>query len=251
MFGSFLSAPYCGVLTQSFGFLGKQAANTVLTRKQNQMVTARDKAAGQIVELAEAVDLLHSNRFVMGDHHLSLVVFADSLAALSEVAPRARRDLAESGAVVAREDWGLEGVYWGQLPGNLALRSRPGAVSSRNFAAMAPMHNYPTGPERGHWGEALALFRTAGGTPYRFHLHASTGTVTDLGNVFMAGPAGSGKTTLLLFLLAHGRAAARDDVFFRQGPRRRDSDPGAGRLLSRAAVRRAVRARAAEGAWAW
>jgi type IV secretion system protein VirB4 len=226
MFGSFLSAPYCGVLTQSFGFLGKQAANTVLTRKQNQMVTARDKAAGQIVELAEAVDLLHSNRFVMGDHHLSLVVWAGSLAALSEVAPRARRDLAESGAVVAREDWGLEGVYWGQLPGNLALRSRPGAVSSRNFAAMAPMHNYPTGPERGHWGEALALFRTAGGTPYRFHLHASTGTVTDLGNVFMAGPAGSGKTTLLLFLLAQAERQCATTVFF-------DKDRG-GEILVRA-----------------
>lgn len=227
MFGAFLSAPYCGALTQTFAFLGKQDANKVLTRKQNQMTVSGDKAAGQFAELVReggAIDQLNSNRFVMGDHHLSLVVFAESVAALAEIAPRAKRDMAESGAVITREDWGLEGVYWGQLPGNLALRSRPGAVSSRNFAAMSPLHNYPAGPERGHWGEPLALFRTTGGTPYRFHLHASTGTVTDLGNILMAGPSGSGKTTLLGFLLAMSDRQRATVVLF-------DKDRGAEILI--------------------
>ena len=67
------------------------------------MVVAGDKAASQTAALAEAADLLQGNAFVMGDHHLTLVVFADSLPALSDVAAQARRALAESGAVVARE----------------------------------------------------------------------------------------------------------------------------------------------------
>ncbi|QCG93081.1 VirB4 family type IV secretion/conjugal transfer ATPase (plasmid) [Azospirillum sp. TSA2s] len=226
LFDGVLAAPYRCVLTQSFGFLNKQAAHGVLTRKQNQMVTAQDKAASQTAALSEAADLLASNAFVMGDHHLSLVTFADSLGALAEVAARARRDLAESGAVVAREDLALEAAYWAQLPGNMRLRPRPGAISSRNFAAMASLHNHPAGALHGHWGEPLTLLRTSGGTAYRFHLHASTGTVNDLGNVFIAGPAGSGKTTLMLFLAALAGRQGAQVVFV-------DKDRG-GEILARA-----------------
>lgn len=226
MFDAVLAAPYRCVLTQSFGFLPKQAAQAVLTRKQNQMVTAQDKAASQTAALSEAADLLASNAFAMGDHHLSLITFAGSLEGLREVTARARRDLAESGAVVAREDLALEAAYWAQLPGNLRLRTRPGAISSRNFAAMASLHNYPAGATQGHWGEPLTLLRTTGGTAYRFHLHAPTGTVSDLGNVFIAGPAGSGKTTLMLFLAALAGRQGAQVVFV-------DKDRG-GEILARA-----------------
>jgi type IV secretion system protein VirB4 len=226
MFDAVLTAPYCCVLTQTFSFLPKQRAQDIMTHKQNQLTVAGDKAASQTAALTEAADLLQSNAFVMGDHHLTLVAFADTLPALAEVAARARRDLAESGSVVAREDLALEAVYWAQLPGNMKLRIRPGAISSRNFAAMAPLHNFPLGTRRGHWGEPLTLFRTTGGTPYRFHLHASTGMVTDLGNIFVAGPAGSGKTTLVLFLLAMAERQDAAVVFF-------DKDRG-GEILARA-----------------
>ena len=226
MFDTILTAPYCGCLTQTFGCMGKQDAQDKMTRKQNQMGVAGDKAASQTDALSQAADLLQSNAFVMGDHHLTLVTFADSLASLKEVASRARRDLAESGAVIVREDLALEAVYWAQLPGNMQYRTRPGAISSRNFAAMASLHNYPLGKERGHWGEPLTVFRTTGGTPYKFHLHASTGMVTDLGNIFLAGPSGSGKTTLLLFLLALAEKQDAQIVFF-------DKDKG-GEILARA-----------------
>lgn len=226
MFDAVLAAPYCCVLTQTFAFLTKQAAQDRMTRKQNQMANASDKAASQTAALSEAADLLQSNAFVMGDHHLTLVAFADTLPALAEVVARARRDLAESGAVVAREDLALEAVYWAQLPGNMRLRSRPGAINSRNFAAMASLHNYPPGVARGHWGEPLTVFRTTGGTPYRFHLHASTATVTDLGNIFVAGPSGSGKTVWVLFTLALAEKHGATVVYF-------DKDRG-GEILARA-----------------
>ena len=226
MFDTILAAPYCCVLTQTFGFLAKQDAQDRMTRKQNQMTNAGDKAASQTEALTEAADLLQSNDFVMGDHHLTLMVFAGSLDALADVAPQAKRDLAESGAVVTREDWGLEASYWGQLPGNLHLRSRPGAISSRNFAAMWAGHNFPLGAASGHWGAPLTLLRTTGGTPYRLHLHAPTGLVDDLGNIFMAGPSGSGKTVTLGFILALLEKQDATVVFF-------DKDRG-GEILARA-----------------
>ena len=226
MFDTVLGAPYRCVLTQSFGFLGKQDAQGIMTRKQNQMVTAQDKAASQTEALTEAADMLASNAFVMGDHHLTLMTFADSLDKLRLVASSARRDLAESGAVIVREDLALEAAYWAQLPGNMRLRTRPGAISSRNFAAMASLHNYPLGTQTGHWGAPLTLFRSTGGTAHRFPLPPPPGAGRDLGNVFVAGPTGSGKTTLMLFILAMAERQKAQVVFF-------DKDRG-GDILARA-----------------
>ena len=45
---------------------------------------------------------------------------------------RVRRILADAGAVVAREDIGLEAAYWAQLPGLFRYRARAGAITSRS-----------------------------------------------------------------------------------------------------------------------
>ena len=73
LLNALLSAPFELILTQSFAFLSKADAKTVLTRKQNQFVSAQDPAASQIDELSDALDDLESNRFALGDHHLSLL----------------------------------------------------------------------------------------------------------------------------------------------------------------------------------
>jgi type IV secretion system protein VirB4 len=220
-FDLLLKAPYFFSLTQSFAFLSKSDAHGVMTRKQNQMVAASDKAHSQVTGLIEAADRLASNDFVMGSHHLTMTVFADSMAALPAVVAQARSGLADSGAVVAREDLGLKAALLGQLPGNTRLRTRPGVMSSRNWSGMAPLHAYPGGAARGFWGPPVALFRTTGGTPYAFHFH-----VGDIGNIAMFGPTGSGKTTLLLFLLAQAEKLGVQTVFF-------DKDRD-GEILSRA-----------------
>lgn len=196
MFGALAAASYRCTVAQSFRFIGKADAHTLMTRRQNRMLSADDKARSQMTELDEAADHLASNRLVLGDHSLGFCVFASSLPALNEVVTAAWRDLADSGIVVAREDRALEAAYASMIPGNSRFRVRPGAITSRNFCAMAPLHNFPAGAVNGHWGQPTALFRTTGGTPYRFHLH-----VNDLGNTFVSGRAGSGKTTWLGFII--------------------------------------------------
>jgi type IV secretion system protein VirB4 len=138
LLNALLSAPFELVLTQSFAFLSKADAKTVLTRKQNQLVSAQDPAASQIDELADALDDLESNRFVLGDHHLSLLIYAETPSQLQGHMSVARCALADAGAVVAREDLGLEAAYWAQLPGLFKYRARTGAISSRNVAAFSP-----------------------------------------------------------------------------------------------------------------
>ncbi|MBG0792151.1 VirB4 family type IV secretion/conjugal transfer ATPase [Methylocystis sp. H62] len=211
-----LAAPFELVLAQSFAFLGKAEAKTVMTRKQNQLLSTNDPAASQIGELDAALDDLESNRFVMGEHHLSLLILADEPRALLDKMSQARRILAEAGAVVAREDLGLEAAFWAQLPGLFKYRARAGAITSRNFAGLSPFHAFPSGKAKGnHWGPAVAALKTASGSLFHFSFH-----VGDLGNTFICGPSGSGKTAFLTFALAQAEKLDCQLVLF-------DKDRGA------------------------
>jgi type IV secretion system protein VirB4 len=197
MLNTLLSAPFPLVLVQSFSFVTRAQAQDKLSLKSAQMVSAQDKATSQIAGLDEAADALASNEFVMGAHHLSLAVYGDSLTEVEDRAGKARGRLADSGAVVVEERLGLEAAFWSQLPGNAEWRTRPGAISSRNFAGLSSFDNFPSDREAGHWGRPIARFRTDGGTAYDYVPH-----VADVAMTIIFGPIGSGKTALLMFLLA-------------------------------------------------
>jgi type IV secretion system protein VirB4 len=218
MFNRLLSAPFPFVLTQSFCFLTKASGQSLLTRQYNRMANAGDFAVSQAEELKDALDALTSNEFVMGEHHLSLQVIADAcesgdagrrLKVLHDRIALARTLLADTGMLVAREDLALEAAFWAQLPGNFAMRPRKAPITSRNFAAMAPLHNYPVGRADGnHWGEALCTLITSAHSPYHFSLHASDprepdgGSRKDTGHTLICGPTGSGKTVFVGFAIA-------------------------------------------------
>ena len=197
MLNTVLSADFPLVLSQSYAFLTRAQAQGKLSLKSNQMTSSGDKALTQIAGLAEAQDALASNEFVMGSHHLTLAVYGDDIRQLADRGSRARARLTDAGAVVAQEDIGTEAAYWSQLPGNLEWRTRPGAITSRNFSAFSSFENFPMGNARGHWGPALARFRTNGGTPFDYVPH-----VDDVGMTAIFGPIGRGKTTLMMFILA-------------------------------------------------
>jgi type IV secretion system protein VirB4 len=221
MYDRLLSAPFAFVLTQSFTFLTKATGQSLLQRQFNRMANAGDFAVSQAAELKDALDALTSNEFVMGDHHFSLQVMAEAtgldvdgaegggLKTLNDHIALARSDLADTGMLVAREDLALEAAFWAQLPGNFPVRPRKAPITSRNFAAMAPFHNFPTGRATGnHWGDALSLFVTSARSPYYFSLHASDptdadgGSRKDTGHTLICGPTGSGKTVFIGFLIA-------------------------------------------------
>ena len=220
MFNRLLSAPFPFVLAQSFAFLSKPTGQGLLQRQIHRLANAGDFSVSQSQQLHQALDALTSNEFVMGEHHFTLQVLAElppgeaensaaRLQPLNDSIAEARSLLADTGMTVAREDLALEAAYWAQLPGNFPMRPRKAPVTSRNFAAMVALHNYPTGRARGnHWGDALTLFMSSGRAPYYFSLHASDpreaegGSRRDTGHAFICGPTGSGKTVFIGFLVA-------------------------------------------------
>lgn len=215
-FESLLSVDFGFVLTQSFSFLGRAAATEKFRLRMTQMDNAGDRAISQADELIDAGDDLMSNRFVLGDHHFTLAVYADSLKALRDHMSVARAALADTGIVAAREGAALEAAYWSQLVGNFAWRARPAPITSLNFAAFAPFHTFPAGSATGnHWGDAIALLKTTARSPYFFNFHKG-----DLGHTLIIGPSGGGKTVLLNFLMAQAEKTDARQIFI-------DKDRGA------------------------
>ena len=205
MFHGLAVAPYRCTLMQSYRFLSNAAGMGAVGRKQNKMLAAGDKALSQSEALTEAADELMSRKWVLGDHSLVLIAYADSPRAIAEVGNAAWRDLAACGLVATRMTHALQAAYLSMLPGGGFWRPRPGFVKSSNFVAFAPLYNWPAGEDRGHWpGPPIAIFRTLAGTPYRFHWQ-----VGDVGNTLVTGATGSGKTTLVAFLIAMTAGRAR------------------------------------------
>lgn len=191
-----LSLPFSVVVTQSFGFFSKSMAIAKLNLKQNQMRASGDVAASQINALPIAKERLMSGEFEMGNHHISIAGYADSLAELDDNIGALRARVAESTAVAVPETLGIEAAYWAQLPGNgTTWRTRPAVASSINFAHLADFPAYPVGNAVGHWGRYAVRFKTTAGTSYDYVPH-----VDDVGMTAVFGRTGSGKTLLLNFL---------------------------------------------------
>jgi len=225
-----LSLPFEFVLSQSFTFLSKPVAVGRMKRQQARLVNAGDVAMSQVEDIDEALDDLTSNRFVMGAHNLALVIRAAEQKSLNDHISEAGAALSDSGMKWAREEAGVAGAFWSQLPGNFAYRVRVGDITSRNFAGFSSFHNFPMGWIKGNqWGDAVTMFKTSSGAPFYFNFHKGEAGADarkaaqldpnhkDLANTVVIGKSGTGKTVLQMVLLAQAQK-------FRQ--------PGAGKQLS-------------------
>ena len=216
MFDELYRMPFEMTVTQSFGFVERQAALARMNLALRRMRSAEDEALSLRDELTEAKDEVAAGRAAFGEHHTTICVFAETLESLGGEVAEISAAMADLGIVAVREDIALEPAFWAQFPGNFRYISRRGLVSTRNFAGLASLHNFPVGhPHDNHWGSAVTLFETTASGPYFFSFHQN-----DLGNFTIIGPSGSGKTVVLNFLLAQARKFAPRIVFF-------DKDRGA------------------------
>lgn len=203
-------------VTQSFAFIDRGPAQERMDLALRRMRSADDAAVSLRAELAIAKDNVAAGRAGFGEHHLSILIRADSPESLDVATGEVQAALAETGFAVVREELGLEAAFWAQFPGNFDYIARRAQVSTANFAGFASAHNFPIGrPAGNHWGDAVTLFETTAAGPYFFNFHRG-----DLGNFTIIGPSGSGKTVVLSFLLAQARRFDPRIIFF-------DKDRGA------------------------
>ena len=203
-------------VTQSFAVVDRGPALERMDLALRRMKSADDAAVSLRSELALAKDEVAAGRTQFGEHHLTVMVKAATLANLDVIVGEVQATLSDAGFVAVREELGLEAAYWAQFPGNFKYIARRALISSANFAGFASAHNFPVGKATGnHWGDAVTLFETTSAGPYFFNFHRG-----DLGNFTIIGPSGSGKTVVLGFLLAQARRFSPRIIFF-------DKDRGA------------------------
>ena len=216
MFDELLRLPFEMTMSQSFGFVDRQAALGRMNLALRRMRSAEDEALSLRAELAQAKDDVAAGRAGFGEHHMTVAVAGDSPASVDAAVAEVQATLADLGVIAVREEMALEPAFWAQFPGNFKYIARRALVSTANFAGLASGHNFPVGqPQGNHWGEAVTLLETTAAGPYFFNFHHG-----DLGNFTIIGPSGSGKTVVLNFLLAQARKFGPRIIFF-------DKDRGA------------------------
>lgn len=216
MFDELLRLPFQLVISQSFGFVERQAAIGRMNLALRRMRSAEDEALSLRANLETAKDDVAAGIAGFGEHHMTIGVRGETPEAVDASIAEVQATLADLGVIAVREDIALEPAFWAQFPGNFKYIARRGLVSTANFAGLASGHNFALGSATdNHWGDAVTLLETTAAGPYYFNFHRG-----DLGNFTVIGPSGSGKTVVLNFLLAQARRYDPRIVFF-------DKDRGA------------------------
>lgn len=216
MLDNLLRLPHELTLTESYAFVDRQIADERIGLALRRLRAASDETTTLRHGLLGAKDELTGGAAAYGEHHLSVHVRADNLAALDAAVADVQASLADIGAVAVREDINLESAFWGQFPGNADFIARKALVSTANLSGLISLHGFPIGvPAGGPWGEPITVLETTSSTPYFFNLHSG-----DLGNFTLIGPSGSGKTVVLNFLIAQAQKFTPRTFFF-------DKDRGA------------------------
>lgn len=206
-----LRAPHEFILTQSFAIIDRPEAAKQIDRVTRQ-VDMSDEAESIVADhLAIARDELLASEAIYGEHHFSIMPLGRTLSEVNAAVTAIGAALTDRSVIWVREDLNCEPAFWAQLPGNFAYIARKATLSSKNFAGLASLHNYPSGQASGnHWGPALSVFETSSQTAYYFNAH-----IRDLGNFTVVGPSGSGKTVFLSFLSAQAqRIVPRPKLLF-------------------------------------
>ncbi len=204
------------VLTETYAPCDRQIARERIDLAIRRLKSADEEAMAERGEMAAARDSLGTGSVGFGDHHLAVLVRAETLAGLDDVTAACAAALADAGAVAVREDVNLEPAFWGQFPGNEHMLVRRALISSANMACFGSLHGFQMGqPSGNHWGDAVTMLSTTSATPFFFNFHQG-----DLGNFTVIGPSGSGKTVVMNFLAAQAQKFSPRTVLF-------DKDRGA------------------------
>jgi type IV secretion system protein VirB4 len=208
--------PHELTISQSFAFVDRQTALNRMNLTLRRMRAADDEAISLRRDLTSAKDDVAAGRAAFGEHHMTVMVKAETLESLDEAVAEVQAALTEIGVIGVREEVACEPAFWAQFPGNVQFTPRRALLGSNNFASLASLHNHPVGRADGnHWGPAVTVLETTAASPYYFNFHKG-----DLGNFLIIGPSGSGKTVVLNFLLAQAQKYDPRLVFF-------DKDRGA------------------------
>ncbi|MCK5554770.1 MAG: VirB4 family type IV secretion/conjugal transfer ATPase, partial [Alphaproteobacteria bacterium] len=167
MLDGLLRLPHEFIVTQSFGFVDRQASLSAMREIKRKLISGEQGATSLESDMDNAIDDLASGRSIFGEHHLTVTAIGKDATDLDHTVSDCVSAFINLGIVAAREDINMEAAFWAQLPGNFSYIARRALISNGNFAGFASLHNFPAGEATGnHWGSAITRLETTSGTPY-------------------------------------------------------------------------------------
>lgn len=193
-----LQLPLEVIATEVFYFISDEHI-TPLFKDQNYILKiSDDQEAKNAIGIERFLLKPNESKWKFCMQQISLMVISNDIAKLENDTKRLSVALSDIGIVHVKEDINLEQSFWAQLPANFSYLRRMSPTVIDDTAALASLHNFPTGDQYSRWGKAITILRTEKGTPYFINLHDKSGEA----KFFILGGAKSGKTTLMNFLIS-------------------------------------------------
>lgn len=193
----FLQSPVEMIATEVFYFVDRREVEPIFKNQDYILKVSGDDELKNMKGLNKIFDE-KDNGVRFCHQQISFMVMGEDLKTLDQKVKQASDALSNIGIVHVREDIDLEKAFWAQLPANFSFLSRMKPAILDNVAALASLHNFPTGHQYSPWGRAITLLRTEKGTPYFMNFHDESKQATTC----IFGERNTGKTVLLNFLLS-------------------------------------------------
>ena len=167
MLDELLRLPCELVVSQSFGFVERQAALSRMNLALRRMRSAEDEAVSLRADLAGAKDEVAAGRAGFGEHHMTIAVRAESPAAVDDGVAEAQAALADLGIIAVREEIALGAAFWAQFPAISNISQGAGWFRPVRRPAAATSRSARPRQSLGRGGDLLET--TA--RPYYFNFH--------------------------------------------------------------------------------
>lgn len=186
------------VATEVFYFVPKKEAIKDIAYTDYILAASRSEELRKDKGLDVIMDMDDGSGTNFCMQQISIMIIGDDVKQLDNDIAKASGELADIGIVHVKEDIKLEQTFWAQLPGNFSYLRRISPTVIDNTAALASLHNFPSGNAKSPWGASVTLLRTAAGTPHFMNFHNASG----VGHTVIFGPHASGRSVVMNFLLS-------------------------------------------------
>lgn len=194
------------VVVQSYSPVHRDEIAEQARLRLAQMQASEDMANRIAQQLLDTADRIEAGELGVGEHSLTILIRAESLADLEDRISSTVSICQMAGFRMMRDKSVAATEAFACHPGNQKMHSRSMYVSSETFADLSCLHGVDIGPEFGNmpWVEPVTIFETEQGAPYRFSFHAEGSPDAEPTNchTLVLGPSSGGKTTTTLFLAA-------------------------------------------------
>ena len=193
--------------SQTFRIMQTTDAEQAIDKQFSYLRSTGDRADDQIEALRWALSKIRDG-LALGEYSYQLLVFGNTEKECRENTHDATGKITNAGFIPYISTMTVMAAFLACWPSlTMIYRPRQAKITSANFAALAPFHNYLPGKRLNNpWGEAVAIMPQTSEQAFYFNFHSSPRFENSYGkklagHTLILGMSGAGKTALVSALI--------------------------------------------------